>query len=98
MNVKKILTIQILYCACMTKHPTFRYVLFFSAAFLVSHQLLAQKPAKKDPITTIDTTFDYNELFSQMDKFLDSIYSPHSFAVLSLGADNVYYNFHRTGA
>lgn len=47
---------------------------------------------KKDDFSLIDTTIDYSELFQDFDEFMDSILSPHSYFLLSVSANKVFYN------
>ena len=49
------------------------------------------KPKKED-FSLIDTTIDYSELFQDFDEFMDSILSPHSYFLLSVSANKVFYN------
>lgn len=44
-------------------------------------------------ISSIDTTIDYDELFSDFDAFMDSILSPRSFLLASISVGKGYYNF-----
>lgn len=42
---------------------------------------------------SIDTSLDYDELFNELDLFLDSILAPRSYAVLSLSAGQAFLSF-----
>jgi hypothetical protein len=42
---------------------------------------------------SIDTSLDYDELFDELDLFLDSILAPRSYTLLSLSAGQGYFNF-----
>ena len=59
----------------------------------IGSPLFAQQPPKKNAITDIDTSINYDEFFSALDNFFDSLYSPHSFAVISTSITDNYYNF-----
>lgn len=48
-------------------------------------------PAKGDP--AIDTSINYDELFSDFDAFMDSILSPHSYFLGSLSLSKGYFNY-----
>jgi len=62
-------------------------------AFITGLPVYAQQPKKTDPIYNIDTTINYDELFSILDQFIDSLYTPHSFALVNMGISGNYYNF-----
>jgi hypothetical protein len=48
----------------------------------------------KKPVTGIDTTvYDYDEIFSELDILLDSLYTPRSFLVVNASAGNNFFNF-----
>ena len=44
-------------------------------------------------IPVLDTSLNYDELFQDFDAFMDSILSPHSYFLFSLGMTSGYYNF-----
>jgi hypothetical protein len=48
---------------------------------------------KNNNLDLIDTTLNYDELFQDLDAFMDSILSPHSYLLLSISAGKGYYNF-----
>ena len=41
----------------------------------------------------IDSLIDYDALFNELDLFFDSLYTPKSFALISIGASTGYYNY-----
>lgn len=53
----------------------------------------AQKPEKH---ATVDTTFedlDYDDLFNELDKLLDSLTAPRNFVMFNIGVGNNYFNY-----
>ncbi|MBL7737691.1 MAG: hypothetical protein JNK14_00605 [Chitinophagaceae bacterium] len=67
--------------------------------FLASAQNTEQDSTAVLPDTdlAIDTSIDYDELFSEMELFLDSILAPRSFFLANLSFNNGYfYSFNRT--
>jgi len=71
-------------------------MIYITLAFLISTQLAAQPPKKDKAIMDIDTTINYDEFFSALDDFIDSLYAPHSFAVINIGIGNNYFNYTNT--
>jgi hypothetical protein len=65
-------------------------VLIIASIFISTH-LFAQKPSKD--ILGIDTSYtDYDALFNELDIFLDSITSPHTFILFNAGISHGYFN------
>src|ERR1043166_6088597 len=67
---------------------------------ILSLSLLAQDNSdrstivpKKDTIPVVDTNINYDELFRDLDGFLDSLLLPHSYFLGSLSITKGYYNF-----
>jgi hypothetical protein len=55
---------------------------------------MAQKtptPAAKDPI--LNTDVDYDELFNELDDFLDSLLKPRSYAIINIGGGTNFYDY-----
>ncbi|MFZ9387404.1 MAG: hypothetical protein ACO25B_05945 [Chitinophagaceae bacterium] len=50
-------------------------------------------PLKQPDTSIIDTTIDYEQLFQDLDEFLDSILSPHSYLLVNMSIGKGYYNF-----
>lgn len=50
-------------------------------------------PLKHPDTSIIDTTIDYEQLFQDLDEFLDSILSPHSYLLVNMSVGKGYYNF-----
>ena len=51
----------------------------------------AQQPQKQGDIDTLFT--DYDELFSELDLFLDSLLTPRNFTVINIGATTAFFNY-----
>jgi len=66
-------------------------VLFIFWVLLISNQLQAQKK------TAIDSTAYYDELFTELDHFLDSIMAPRNMLIVNVGMANNYLNYTGTG-
>ena len=50
-------------------------------------------PADTSMALSIDTSLDYDDLFNDLDLFLDSILAPRSYTLISLSAGQGYFNF-----
>lgn len=70
-----------------------RHTLLIILLFLIlSQRSFAQKTIRDLP--PVDTTFtDYDELFSELDHFIDSISAPRSFTLINLSINNGYFNY-----
>ncbi|MBB1284966.1 hypothetical protein HRH25_11340 [Flavisolibacter sp. BT320] len=51
-----------------------------------------------DPILSDTTFYDYDEIFSELDALLDSLYTPRSFLVASVSAGNGFFQYASTAA
>lgn len=51
-----------------------------------------------DPILSDTTFYDYDEIFSELDALLDSLYTPRSFVVASVSAGNGFFQYASTAA
>lgn len=70
----------------------FRRLLFLLFGFWFFSSAQAQKDStSKDPL--LDTSIDYDELFNELDAFLDSLLAPRTYAVISLGAGTNFYDY-----
>jgi hypothetical protein len=70
----------------------FKKILFISSVLLVSNHLHAQKKT-----TTIDSTAYYDELFNELDHFLDSLMAPRNMLIVNIGASNNIMNYTGSG-
>ena len=75
-----------------------KYLLITILIVLASYARSQGKPSDTISRTGIDTMaldedVDYDELFNEFGMFLDSIMSPHSYALLSLSGGQGYFNF-----
>lgn len=69
-----------------------RKLVWFCAGLLYFSSVCSGQE-KKDALG-IDTTFyDYDEIFSELDALIDSLYTPRSFRTITLGAGNGYFNY-----
>lgn len=73
-----------------------RKTISMALSFLISTSLWAQQPKKNDTTMDIDTTINYDEFFSVLDDFIDSLYAPRSFTVANIAIGNNYYNYTNT--
>jgi len=71
------------------------YKTFFCALsfLLLSNSSIAQKKA-----TPIDSTEYYNDLFNELDNFLDSLTAPRTFFIVNATVANNYFNFTNTSS
>ena len=68
--------------------------ILFIGFIIVSNVFAQTKPAAKDPI--LDTSVDYDELFNELDDFLDSLLAPRSYTSISVGLSNNYFDFNNS--
>ena len=75
---------------------------FIIACFIVPGSFAWSQVSKPDSLAlaadtssalSIDTSFDYDDLFNELDLFLDSILAPRSYTLLSLSEAQGYFNF-----
>jgi hypothetical protein len=70
----------------------FRRVFFLLFVLGVFNSGYAQKDsASKDPL--LDTSINYDDLFNELDAFLDSLLAPRTYTVVSLGAGTNFYDY-----
>jgi hypothetical protein len=63
-----------------------------------SQQTSSDSAIAQSNLNNIDTTLDYESLFQDLDAFMDSILSPHSYFLGSLSVGKGYFNFERKGS
>lgn len=68
-----------------------RLKLIFLYGFLLVGS--AVNSQEKDPILSDTSFYDYDEIFSELDALLDSLYTPRSFMVVSLSAGNGFFQY-----
>jgi hypothetical protein len=73
------------------KAAGFRLRLFFLYGLLFLG--IAGKSQEKDPILSDTSFYDYDEIFSELDALLDSLYTPRSFLVASVSAGNGFFQY-----
>lgn len=77
-----------------SKSSMFKKIIFFSAInILFVFNAGAQKTK-----SAVDSTAYYNDLFNELDGFLDSITSPRNMWLISIGAGNSFLNYQSTSA
>jgi len=53
----------------------------------------AQKPEKHPDVDTTFDDLDYDDLFNELDKLLDSLTAPRNFVMFNIGVGNSYFNY-----
>ncbi len=65
--------------------------LLFTLSLLLSFTVTQAQTTKSKEV--VDSLIDYDALFSELDLFFDSLYTPKSFAIINIGASNGFYNY-----
>jgi hypothetical protein len=76
----------------------FTILLFVCAGQCARSQVSPRDSLIARELAEIDTTVDYDELFRDLDAFMDSLLTPGSYLVVSLSASKGYYSFESKGS
>src|SRR5688500_10135112 len=80
-----------------TKLKTFMRQKLLALIFLLG--FFNQVQAQKDTAgLSLDTTVNYDELFSELDNFLDSLLTPRSFTLVNVSAGSSVFNYTTSSA
>ena len=67
-----------------------RILVLICVLWVFSPAIGQKTPPVKDPITDVE---DYDELFSELDAFFDSLLAPRTYAVINIGAGTGFYDY-----